>query len=61
MAQGGYGVQFNVYDVETLKDAQRNPEQYASLQVRVTGWSVYFNSMSTEEQDNYIARITHGN
>lgn len=61
MAQGGYGIQFNVYDVETLKDAQRNPEQYASLQVRVTGWSVYFNSMSTEEQDNYIARITHGN
>ncbi|MBN1686527.1 MAG: hypothetical protein JW852_07715 [Spirochaetales bacterium] len=60
-AQGGYGVQFNVFDVETLKDAQRNPEQYATLQVRVTGWSVYFTSMSKLEQDNYIARITHGN
>ncbi len=59
-AQGGYALQFNVFDVETLKDAQRNPEQYAALQVRVTGWSVYFNSMSKLEQDNYIARNTHG-
>jgi pyruvate-formate lyase len=58
--QGGYGLQFNVFDVETLKDAQLHPEQYASLQVRVTGWSVYFTSMSKLEQDNYISRITHG-
>ena len=60
-ARGGYGLQFNVFDVETLKDAQRIPEQYSTLQVRVTGWSVYFTSMSREEQDNYISRITHGN
>ena len=59
LAKGGYAVQFNVFDVETLKDAQRHPERYATLQIRVTGWSVYFTSLSRLEQDQYIARITH--
>ena len=58
--KGGYALQFNIFDAETLRDAQRLPERYANLQVRVTGWSVYFTSMSTLEQDQYIARITHG-
>ena len=60
-SDGGYALQFNVFDTETLRDAQRIPEQYANLQVRVTGWSVYFTSMSKTEQDLYIARINHGN
>jgi formate C-acetyltransferase len=58
--KGVYALQFNVYDVDTLRDAQRHPENYASLQIRVTGWSVYFTTMSKEEQDQFIARITHG-
>lgn len=58
-ARGGYGLQFNVFDTETLRDAQRYPERYASLQVRVTGWSVYFTSMNRLEQDQYIRRIAH--
>ncbi len=58
--KGGYALQFNVFDIDTLRDAQRYPEQYANLQVRVTGWSVYFTSMTTLEQDQYIARIAHG-
>jgi formate C-acetyltransferase len=57
---GGYAIQFNVMDVETLRDAQRRPEKYASLQVRITGWSVYFTTLTTEEQEQYIARIAHG-
>ncbi|MBC8452833.1 MAG: hypothetical protein H8D69_00005, partial [Chloroflexi bacterium] len=57
---GGYALQFNVMDVETLRDAQRRPEKYASLQVRITGWSVYFTTLTTEEQELYIARIAHG-
>ncbi len=61
MQQGGYAVQFNVFDVETLRKAQRHPERYANLQVRVTGWSVYFNALTPLEQEQYIARITHGN
>ena len=58
-ARGGYALQFNVLDAEMLRDAQRHPEHYASLQIRVTGWSVYFNTLSRFEQDQYIARITH--
>ena len=57
--QGGYALQFNVFDVETLRDAQRHPERHASLQIRVTGWSVYFHSLSKFEQDQFIARNIH--
>ena len=59
-SQGGYAIQFNVLDAETLRDAQRHPEKYESLQVRVTGWSVYFPTLTREAQDQYIARIAHG-
>jgi formate C-acetyltransferase len=58
-AQGGYALQFNVFDVDTLRDAQRYPERYTSLQIRVTGWSVYFNTLSKFEQDQFIARNIH--
>jgi formate C-acetyltransferase len=59
-SQGGYGLQFNVFDVETLREAQREPEKYATLQVRVTGWSEYFVTMSELEQEQFISRVTHG-
>ena len=59
-ARDGYALQFNVLDADTLRDAQEHPENYASLQVRVTGWSVYFTTMTRKEQDIYIARIVHG-
>jgi formate C-acetyltransferase len=58
--QNGYALQFNVYDAETLRDAQRNPENYAGFQIRLTGWSVYFTSLSVEEQNMFIDRISHG-
>ena len=58
-AQGGYALQFNVYDADTLRDAQRNPEHHASLQIRVTGWSVYFTTLSREAQDGLIERVAH--
>lgn len=57
--KGGYALQFNVFDVETLRDAQRHPELYASLQIRVTGWSVHFTKLSRFEQDQFIARNIH--
>jgi len=60
ITQGGYAMQFNVYDVETLRDAQRHPENHATLQIRLTGWSVYYTTLSKEEQDQFIARISHG-
>ena len=57
--QGGYALQFNVLDADTLRDAQRYPERYATLQIRVTGWSVYFTTLSKAEQDMFIARNMH--
>ncbi len=53
---GGQTVQFNIFNVETLKDAQKHPEKYQNLQVRVCGWNVLWNNLSTEEQDAYITR-----
>lgn len=59
-ARGGYALQFNVVDAQTLHDAQRHPELYATLQIRVTGWSVYFVTLPAPEQDMLIMRHTHG-
>jgi len=58
-AQGGYAIQCNVLSEETLRDAQEHPEKYAGLQIRVSGWSVYWNSLAREEQDHFISRNVH--
>lgn len=56
---GGHHVQFNVCDAKTLRDAQKNPEQYRDLIVRVAGYSDYFNACSKELQDEIIERYAH--
>ncbi|MCL2060340.1 MAG: hypothetical protein FWH01_15040 [Oscillospiraceae bacterium] len=53
-ARGGFGIQFNVFDVNTLRDAQKNPQKYATLQVRVCGWNVYFITLSAASQEQFI-------
>jgi formate C-acetyltransferase len=58
-AKGGFGIQFNVFDSQTLRDARKHPEKYATLQVRVCGWNVYFTSMSPYEQEQYIEANKH--
>jgi pyruvate-formate lyase len=58
--RGGSSLQFNVYDIETLKDAQQHPEKYRTLQIRLTGWSVYFNTLSRKEQNAFMSRVIHG-
>ena len=55
-ANNGLMMQFNVFDAEELKDAQRHPEKYANLQVRVCGWNVRWNDLPKREQDAYIRR-----
>ena len=55
-ANGGLVIQFNVHDAATLRDAQRHPERYANLQVRVTGWNVRWNDIPKVEQDKFILR-----
>ena len=53
-------VQFNVVSADTLRRAQRNPEQFRSLVVRVAGYSAYFVELSREIQDEIIQRTEHG-
>lgn len=52
----GYHVQFNVVSRETLRDAQKHPENYKELIVRVAGYSAFFNVLSKETQDDIIER-----
>jgi formate C-acetyltransferase len=52
----GHHIQFNVVDAETLRKAQKNPEQYRDLIVRVAGYSDYFCDLSEALQDEIIAR-----
>ena len=52
----GHHIQFNVVDVKTLKDAQKNPEKYSDLIVRVAGYSDYFVDIGSELQEEIIAR-----
>ena len=56
---GGTALQNNVLDPETLRDAQRHPEAYRHLLVRVTGYNAYFTSIGRELQDEIIARESH--
>lgn len=56
MEHDGMAIQMNVFNAETLKDAQKHPEKYKNLQVRVCGWNVLWNHLSKAEQDAYIIR-----
>ncbi|MBE6612422.1 MAG: hypothetical protein E7632_08015 [Ruminococcaceae bacterium] len=56
MRRGGASIHFNIFDADTLRDAQKNPENYKNLQVRVCGWNVLWNNLSCSEQNAYITR-----
>lgn len=53
---GGHHIQFNIVDTQTLLDAQKQPENYKDLLVRVAGYSDYFNDMTEQLQNEIIAR-----
>lgn len=53
---GGHHIQFNIVDTQTLLDAQKTPEDYKDLLVRVAGYSDYFNDMTEQLQNEIIAR-----
>ena len=55
-ANGGMVIQFNIQSPETLRDAQKHPEKYENLQVRVCGWNVRWNDIPKVEQDKFILR-----
>ena len=52
--RGGHAMHINVFDAETLRDAQAHPEKYADLQIRVCGWNVLWNNIEKKEQDGFI-------
>ena len=53
---GGSVIQFTVFSPEELRDAQKHPEKYETLQVRVCGWNARWNDLARPEQDAYIRR-----
>lgn len=54
--RGGHQLQLNAVNAEKLKDAQKHPENYGQLVVRIWGWSAYFVELDKEYQDHVIAR-----
>ncbi|HOF21113.1 MAG TPA: glycyl radical protein [Bacteroidales bacterium] len=59
-ALDGHHVQFNVVSASTLRDAQKHPELYRGLIVRVAGYSDYFNDLGEDLQNEIIMRTEHG-
>jgi len=57
---GGHHIQFNVVTAETLREAQKKPEKYRDLIVRVAGYSDYFINLNRKLQDEIIRRTEHG-
>jgi len=56
---GGHHIQLNVVTADTLREAQKEPEKYRNLIVRVAGYSDYFCNISKLLQDEIIARTEH--
>jgi formate C-acetyltransferase len=56
---GGWEIQFNVVDSQTLRAAQENPEEYKNLVVRVVGYSAFFVELDKSVQDDIISRTEH--
>jgi trans-4-hydroxy-L-proline dehydratase len=55
----GHHIQFNVVNAETLREAQKHPELYSDLIVRVAGYSDYFNDLGEDLQNEIINRTEH--
>jgi formate C-acetyltransferase len=56
---GGTALQVNMIDVDTLRQAQKNPDAFRNLLVRVTGYNAYFVNLGREIQEEIIAREAH--
>jgi formate C-acetyltransferase len=60
LALGGFFLQLDAVDVQTLLDAQANPQEYKTLSVRVSGWNARFVTLNREWQNMIIERNAQG-
>ena len=52
--RNGHAIHINVISADTLREAQKYPEKYQDLQIRVCGWNVLWNNINKVEQDGFI-------